>query len=118
MKIPKPNQSNNNLPEDEEESIEIDNSGPSIVSLKNNKLIIIVASAILITAVLYFFFFRDKVQDGQENIEEVLPDLNAQVSPNDSGKSFFEFDKSTEKKDIKDPELLKNQETPEIPSLP
>ena len=118
MKIPKQNQSNNNLPEDNEEAIEIDNSGPSIASLKNNKLIIIVASALLITVVLYFFFFRGKSQEGQEKIEEVLPDINAQVSPNDSGKSFFEFEKPTEKKDVKDPELLKNQETPEVPSLP
>jgi type IV secretion system protein VirB10 len=118
MKIPKQNQSNNNLPEDNEEAIEIDNSGPSIASLKNNKLIIIVASALLITVVLYFFFFRGKSQEGQEKIEEVLPDINAQVSPNDSGKSFFEFEKSAEKKDVKDPELLKNQETPEVPSLP
>jgi len=111
MKIPKQNQSNNNLPEDNEEAIEIDNSGPSIASLKNNKLIIIVASALLITVVLYFFFFRGKSQEGQEKIEEVLPDLNAQISPN-------EFEKSAEKKDVKDPELLKNQETPEVPSLP
>jgi hypothetical protein len=109
MKIPKQNQSNNNLPEDNEEAIEIDNSGPSIASLKNNKLIIIVASALLITVVLYFFFFRGKSQEGQEKIEEVLPDINAQVSPNDSGKSFFEFEKSAEKKDVKDPEILKNQ---------
>jgi type IV secretion system protein VirB10 len=118
MKIPKQNQSNNNLPEENEEAIEIDNSGPSIASLKNNKLIIIVASALLITVVLYFFFFRGKSQEGQEKIEEVLPNLNAQISPNDSGKSFFEFEKSAEKKDVKDPELLKNQETPEVPSLP
>ncbi len=118
MKIPKPNQSNNNPPEDEDEAIEIDNSGPSIASLKNNKLVIIIASAVLITAVLYFFFFRGKVQDGQENIEEVLPDINSTISPNDSGKSFFEFDKSADKRDVKDPELLKNQESLEIPSLP
>jgi len=118
MKIPKPNQSNNNLPDEEEDAVEIDNSGPSIASLKNNKIIIILASALLITVVIYFFFFRGKVKDGQDKIEEVLPDLNAQVSPNDSGKSLFEFDKSSEKKEVKDPELLKNQEIPEVPSLP
>jgi type IV secretory pathway VirB10-like protein len=44
--------------------------------------------------------------------------MNAQVAPNDSGKSVFEFEKPIAKNEVKDPELLKNQESPDVPSLP
>ena len=119
MKIPNPRQNpNNNTDNNDEESVDIDSSGPSIASLKNNKLVIIISSAILITVVIYFFFFRGTGKVSDEKIEEVLPDVNAQIAPNDSGKSVFEFEKSIAKNEVKDPELLKNQESPDVPSLP
>jgi type IV secretion system protein VirB10 len=68
--------------------------------------------------VIYFFFFRGTGKVSDEKIEEVLPDMNAQIAPNDSGKSVFEFEKSIAKNEVKDPELLKNQESPDVPSLP
>ena len=119
MKIPNPRQNpNNNADNNDEDSVDIDSSGPSIASLKNNKLVIIISSAILITVVIYFFFFRGTGKVSEEKIEEVLPDMNAQIAPNDSGKSVFEFEKSIAKNEVKDPELLKNQESPDVPSLP
>ena len=119
MKIPNPRQNpNNNADNNDEDSVDIDSSGPSIASLKNNKLVIIISSAILITVVIYFFFFRGAGKVSDEKIEEVLPDMNAQIAPNDSGKSVFEFEKSIAKNEVKDPELLKNQESPDVPSLP
>jgi len=90
MKIPNPRQNpNNNADNNDEDSVDIDSSGPSIASLKNNKLVIIISSAILITVVIYFFFFRGTGKVSEEKIEEVLPDMNAQIAPNDSGKSVF-----------------------------
>lgn len=119
MKIPNPRQNpNNKADNNDEDSVDIDSSGPSIASLKNNKLVIIISSAILITVVIYFFFFRGTGKVSDEKIEEVLPDVNAQIAPNDSGKSVFEFEKSIAKNEVKDPELLKNQESPDVPSLP
>jgi type IV secretion system protein VirB10 len=118
MKIPNQKQNPNNNSNEEDDSIDIDNSGPSIASLKNNKLIIIICSALLITIVIYFFFFKGSNRISDEKIVEVLPDVNPQVAPNDSGKSIFEFEKPSSKNEIKDPELLKSQESPEVPSLP
>ncbi len=117
MKTPSPNQPNNKRDVDED-TIDIDDSGPSIASLKNNKIIIIVSSALLITLVLYFFFFRTTSTNNDQKIEEILPEMNGKVSPNDSGKSVFEFEKNSPNNEVKDPSLLKNQEVPEIPSLP
>ena len=106
---------NSQIPDDE--PIEVDSSGPSVASLKNNKVFIIVASSVLITVVLYFFFFRQSSTVQEENIEEVLPIDSTRIAPNESGKSIFEFEKSPQNKEI-NPELLKKQDVPDVPSLP
>ena len=122
MKIPQPNKPNQNHnqidPNDEEETIEVQSNGPAVASLKNNKITIIIASSILISAVLYFFFFRNTSDTQTQKVEEVLPDIAPQVAPSESGKSIFEFDKSTQKKEVQDPQLLKSQGELEVPSLP
>lgn len=122
MKIPQPNKPNQNHnqidPNEEEETIEVQSNGPAVASLKNNKITIIIASSILISTVLYFFFFRNTSETQTQKVEEVLPDIAPQVAPSESGKSIFEFDKSTQKKEVQDPQLLKSQGELEVPSLP
>ncbi|MFM7620082.1 MAG: TrbI/VirB10 family protein [Alphaproteobacteria bacterium] len=123
MKIPQPNKPNHNPnqidPNEEEETIEVQNNGPSVASLKNNKITIIIASAILISAVLYIFFFKNSSNSQSQKVEEVLPpDIAPQVAPSDSGKSIFEFEKTAPKKEVQDPQLLKSQGELEVPSLP
>ncbi|GDX36395.1 hypothetical protein LBMAG18_09060 [Alphaproteobacteria bacterium] len=122
MKIPKPNKQNQNQNQfdhdEEEDVIEVQNNGPSVASLKNNKITVIISSSILISLVLYFFFFRTPEDTKTQKVEEVLTDIAPQVAPNDKGKSIFEFEKTLTKKDVEDPSLLKSQGELEIPSLP
>jgi type IV secretory pathway VirB10-like protein len=116
MKIPNKKPINEEQNE-EEEVIDIDNKGPSVASFKNNKLTIIIISSFLIAVTLYLFFFRKSQDNANEKIEPVVPQI-ATISPNDTGKSIFEFEKTVNKKEVQDPELLKPQADIEIPSLP
>ncbi len=112
------------LPEPEleqEDDVEVDDSGPEIASGKKSKFAIIVASTILTVVVVYIFFFSgsDKKNENLEKIE-VPPVVN--VAPSEGGKSPFELEvpkqEVEEKKEENDLDILAQPKTPELPNLP
>lgn len=105
--------------EHEDDEIDIDDKGPKIASLKNNKFFIIVISSVMVTVVLYFFFF--KTNETQEKVVEIVPQVSNVTS---SDKSPFELQDIPENIDLQDPiekesaDILAKPESPQAPELP
>lgn len=105
--------------EHEDDEIDIDDHGPKIASLKNNKFFVIGVSSVVITVVLYFFFF--KKTEVKEKIVEVVPSV-ANVASSD--KSPFEFEAPVDiiPQDItsesESTDILSKPEAPATPTLP
>lgn len=97
---------------------DLDNGGPTIAAVKQNKLLIIIASAVLITVVIYFLFFKDDNKPKEQLVEQ-LPTSNRseQVVASEGGKSPFELPKAEEKQKDKI-DLLEKPKTPDVPKLP
>ena len=103
---------------DDDDSTDVDANGPAIASAKKSKITIIAASSVLVTVVLYVLFFSgdDKNKEKLEIVEAPKP---SQVAPSDNGKSVFEIEKKSDKKNLKDDvDLLSKPTIPEIPTLP
>lgn len=138
MKSPNDNKNNKNFDKDIEEfedldedddlqDIDVDDSGPKIASVKNNKVVLIVVSSVLVTVVVYLFFIRDN-SPKQVVLEEVVPERVNNVQP--SEKSPFEFDNVEEKEDDnfaqdddsslveEEVEVVKKPKAPDLPDLP
>lgn len=102
--------------QDDEDSVEVESSGPTIAAAKKSKMMVIAASSVLITVVIYFFFFKE---DGskKENLEAVVTPQTQSISASDDGKSPFEIEAVPEKSK-EEVELLAKPATPDVPTLP
>lgn len=105
--------------EHEDDEIDIDDKGPKIASLKNNKFFIIGISSVIITVVLYFFFF--KKNETTEKVVEVIPQVSNVAS---SDKSPFELENIPENIEFPDSveeestDILAKPDAPQAPALP
>lgn len=104
------------LEQDEEESVEIEDNGPNIASAKGSKLMLVVASSILITVVIYTLFFKEG-EKKKEKLQEVVTPPSSQVARSADGKSPFEIEEIKES-DLDNVELLAQPSTPDVPTLP
>lgn len=112
------------LPEPEleqEDDVEVEDSGPEIATGKKSKFAIIAASTVLTVVVVYIFFFSSSDKKN-ENLEKIEVPPVANVAPSESGKSPFELElpkeETEEKKEENDLDILAQPKTPELPSLP
>jgi type IV secretion system protein VirB10 len=102
------------LEKDDEESAEVESSGPAIAAAKKSKMMIIAASSLLITVVVYFLFFKSDDKKS-EKLEEVSPPM-VRVAPSEKGQSPFEIDVPEKSKE--EVTLLAKPATPDAPTLP
>lgn len=102
---------------EEEDSVEVEATGPGIAAAKKSKILVIAASSVLITVVLYFLFFKG---DGapKEKLEVVEAPRGASVAPSDDGKSPYELNSKEKTAKEEDVDLLAKPAVPDIPVLP
>lgn len=106
--------------EQDDDDIEVDSGGPGIASGKKSKITIIALSSVFVTLVIYMFFFNgeDKKEEKLEAIEIPKPSLN--IAPSEDGSSPFEIkeDKAEEEEEVEEVDLFDKPVAPEVPALP
>jgi type IV secretion system protein VirB10 len=99
---------------EDEDSVDVEATGPAIAAAKKSKIAIIAASTILTVMVFYFFFFKgDDVPT--ENLELVEAPKPSNIAPSESGKSLFEFEENKQKEEV---DVLAKPAVPDVPTLP